>query len=341
MLARLVSFTFRRLIPVAGTALVLAGAVVAVLVGAWSGDSAGGQASNLAERGTMPMVAKDGPVGTYSYTVKPGDTLYSIAAVHGTTVKVLQALNQISNPNILEVGWHLNIPNPTPTPTATPTMTPKPGPSTRIDHGTRGSGMVALTLDMGGRVEPALDIMNWLVAHQVPASIFMTGSMVDNVNTDAGRRVLAIIDAHPELFDLGNHSYSHPYFTTLTGSQMVQQLQSTEQSIAKYTNRSARPIWRPPYGDLNQSVLNAVGPAGYPYTVMWDVDTIDWKPVAQGGPTTAQIVSKVTNNAQGGSIVLMHLGGYNTYAALPQVVAGLESRGLTPVKLSTMLGYQQ
>jgi peptidoglycan/xylan/chitin deacetylase (PgdA/CDA1 family) len=78
--------------------------------------------------------------------------------------------------------------------------------------------------------------------------------------------------------------------------------------------------------------------AGYRYTVMWDVDTIDWLPVADGGPTTAEIVTKVLTNAEGGSIVLMHLGGYNTLAALPAIIDGLRSRGFVFVTLSEMFG---
>jgi hypothetical protein len=34
-------------------------------------------------------------------------------------------------------------------------------------------------------------------------------------------------------------------------------------------------------------------------------------------------VAKVLAEAQGGSIVLMHLGGYETLNALPAIVAGL------------------
>ncbi len=71
---------------------------------------------------------------------------------------------------------------------------------------------------------------------------------------------------------------------------------------------------------------------------MWDVDTIDWKRVEDGGPTADEIVARVVSRARGGSIVLMHLGGYHTLEALPEVVQGLRDRGLEPVTLETMLG---
>lgn len=290
------------------------------------------------------------PGGFLNYTVVRGDTLFSIARRYGVTLATLATLNNIADTSQINVGQVLRIPLPTessltPSVPATATSsaataTPPPGgsASVAVTNGSRQSGQIALTLDMGGRVEPALDIMNWLIANRVPATIFMTGAMVDNQNTDAGPKVLALVAAHPDLFDLGNHSYSHPDFTTLSAAEMTEELADTEASIRKHVTVSPKPLFRPPFGAVNNAVLAAVGAAGYSRTIMWDIDTIDWRPESDGGPTAAQIVSKVVTNAQGGSIVLMHLGGYNTYEALPAIVSGVKAKGLTPVTIGTMLG---
>lgn len=228
-----------------------------------------------------------------------------------------------------------------PAPTATPTRTPSatiPADGTLYEHGDRGSNLVALTFDMGGRVDPALDIMAWLSVHRVPATIFMTGAMAENVNTDAGRQVLQIVGSHPELFDLGNHSYSHPDFRDLTAGEVADELSRTEAAIAKYTTRSPRPFFRPPFGGQNATVVARTAANGYPATIMWDVDTIDWMPESDGGPTADDIVAKVAAKAQGGSIVLMHLGGYNTFEALPRIVEALRAKGLEPAMLSDVVG---
>jgi len=195
---------------------------------------------------------------------------------------------------------------------------------------------------MGGRVGDALAIMSWLVAHEVHASVFMTGAMADNANTDAGRTVLGIIEAHPDLFTLGNHSYTHRDFRTLTAAEIRDELRRTEAAIAPYCSRDLRPFFRPPSGGYDAEVLAAVGAAGYRDTVTWDVDTIDWRPVNNDppGPTTDQIVAKVLANAQNGSIVLNHLGGYNTYAALPRVVAGLRAAGYELVTLDELFAMR-
>ena len=231
-----------------------------------------------------------------------------------------------------------------PSATATPTKAPPQSTPTLaatgqlVEHGDRNSKMVALTFDMGGRVDPALEIMNWLVAHGVSATIFMTGAMTDNTNTDAGREVLRIIDAHPGQFALGNHSYSHPDFRTLTAAEMRSELSTTESATARYTSVSPHPFFRPPFGGQDTNVVQAAASVGYGVTVLWDVDTIDWNPESDGGPTTGAIVNKVLTNAQGGSIVLMHLGGYNTFEALPRIVSGLQAGGFELVDLRTLLG---
>ena len=65
---------------------------------------------------------------------------------------------------------------------------------------------MALTFDMGGRMDPAVDIMNFLVANDVCATIFATGVMSQ---TPQGAQVMAIIRAHPELFEIANHTMHH------------------------------------------------------------------------------------------------------------------------------------
>ena len=193
---------------------------------------------------------------------------------------------------------------------------------------------------MGGRVGDALAIVDWLVAHDVHATVFMTGAMAANPNTDAGRQVLRIVDNHPALFTLGNHSYTHRDFRTLTAAEIRDELRRTEAAVAPFCSQDLRPFFRPPSGGSDADVLAAVGAAGYRKTILWDIDTIDWRPIMNDppGPTADQIVAKVLGNAQNGSIVLMHLGGFETFKALPRIVTGLESAGYQLVTLDEMLG---
>ncbi|HEY2917040.1 MAG TPA: polysaccharide deacetylase family protein [Candidatus Limnocylindrales bacterium] len=313
-----------------------------------------------------------------TYRVAVGDTLSSIARQFGTTPRSLSWWNRGTypsldpespayDPNAIKPGWTLvllpgttvddeNPPSPSPAPPSAsplpsaaapsgvpPTASPQPSasstavvPANVITHGSLTSSQVALTLDMGGRLDPAVDIMNWLIAHQVHATIFPTGAA--GTTTTQGETVLALAKAHPELFDVGNHSWSHPDFTTLTAGQMAQQITSTEAAVAPLVGTTTKPWFRPPYGAWNDAVRYGVAAAGWRHIVMWDIDTIDWKPESDGGPTTATIVAKIQANAQGGSIVLMHLGGYHTLDALPGILAALQAKSLQPVTLGEMFG---
>jgi putative chitinase len=55
--------------------------------------------------------SKPAPTGFW-YTVRPGDTLYGIAARFGVSVWSIVAANHIPNPNLIFVGQRLFIPDP-------------------------------------------------------------------------------------------------------------------------------------------------------------------------------------------------------------------------------------
>ena len=314
------------------------------------------------------------PAGTI-HTVRRGETLAAIARAYATSVAQLQAWNAerypslATDPNVIEPGWELlvsgdpgvtPIPSPTPRP-ATPRPTPSPGgggctAGNRVAAGSiqvfrtipnAGPG-VALTFDMGGRMDPAVDIMNFLVANRVCATIFATGVMSQ---TAQGQRVMAIIKAHPELFEIANHTMYHcdlvrggggsPSTQPCTGSfdadRIRAEMTDAEEILRAGTGQDPQPYWRPPYGSSNDAVLNAVASVGYTKTFMWDIDTVDWKPIADGGPSAEQIASKVIGNAVNGSNVLFHLGGYETLDALHLIVPGLRDRGFVLTSLSDLL----
>lgn len=82
--------------------------------------------------------------GSGSYTVVSGDTLSRIAARYGTTWQALAALNNLTNPNLLEIGQVLRIagnttPNaPQPLPPVGSTAPPAPLPSGNVKSGIEG-----------------------------------------------------------------------------------------------------------------------------------------------------------------------------------------------------------
>ena len=349
--------------PAATSTLTAPGTVATATPGA-------GSASSSPTTTVMPSFVRPTPTpepSPTSYTVGAGDTLTSIARRFATTARSIAFWNRARYPSLdpesgdyapdrIEIGWTLTIipgvvvdetettpppaslsPTVLPSPIVVPGPTPLPGGSSLlISHGDRGSSAVALTFDMGGRLDPALEIVDWLIAHDVRATIFPTGKT--GSETAIGRAVIGRVAAHPELFTLGNHSWDHPDFRQLTAVQIADQLTRAETALAPLAGRRTKPFFRPPFGSHDQAVRDTVGAAGWAYTVLWDVDTIDWRPPTDGGPSADDLVAKVLSRARGGSIVLMHLGGWHTLEALPRIVDGLRARRLEPVTLAQLLG---
>jgi len=298
------------------------------------------------------------------HVVAAGDSLLSLARRYDTTGRSIAYWNRATYPSLdpdsadyepdrIEIGWRLTIlpgqvvdpasPPPGPSPTPRPSLTIPPAPTPRPDGtsqviaaGPRGGNGVALTFDMGGPVEPAIDIVDWLVANDVPATVFPTGRVASE--TAIGREIMARLAAHPSQFTVGNQTWDHQDLTDLDAPAIEDQLVRTEAVVDELTGRSSKPFFRPPDGSHDLEVRAVAGSLGWFWTVMWDVDTVDWKPVEDGGPTADDIVARVLSRAQGGSIVLLHLGGHHTLEALPRIVEGLRDRGLEPVTLPTMLG---
>jgi peptidoglycan/xylan/chitin deacetylase (PgdA/CDA1 family) len=309
-----------------------------------------------------------------TYVVEPGDTLSSIAREFRTTARSIAWWNRGAypsldpqsggyNPNSLKVGWALRLlpdtivddsnpppvgqgPGSTPSPTRPPAA-PTPGPSSQpttpptsgapavaVSHGPRTVRNIALTFDMGGRLDPAVQIVQWLIDHDVHATLFPTGKSA--TQTPQGLAAMQLAATRPDLFDFANHSWDHPDFRDLTRAQMASQLSQSESALLSICG-TTKPWFRPPYGGLDAEVRAGVGAAGWRYVVMWDIDTIDWRPVADGGPTAAGIEAKIRGNALGGSIVLMHLGGWNTLEALPGILDAVGDLELQPVTLTQML----
>ncbi|MHC1719201.1 MAG: polysaccharide deacetylase family protein [Clostridiaceae bacterium] len=197
-----------------------------------------------------------------------------------------------------------------------------------ITKGDTASKVVAFTFDDGDDGGNIREILQILARNNIKATFFFTGTAA----ADHPALVREVSEAGHEL---GNHSYSHPDFTTLTHDQMVDELDKADSTIISITGKSTKPLFRPPYGAYNASVLQAAGDAGYSKAIYWTIDTLDWK-----GISASEIYSKVLNNIAPGSIVLMHAGSGapNTKSALQDMIDSLKAREYTFETVSGLLG---
>lgn len=201
-------------------------------------------------------------------------------------------------------------------------------PSNLVSRVTTSRKVMALTFDFGSDAGNVNRILQVLADRGVKSTFFATGEAAANY---PGAVQSVVAQGH----EIGNHSYSHPYFTKLTSTQMTDELSRAATAIRNATGQAPKSFFRPPYGDYNSAVLQAVGNAGYPNTIMWTIDTVDWQ-----GVSSATIRDKVLSKASPGAIVLMHVGGgaTGTPDALAGMIDGLRAGGYELVTVSELLG---
>ena len=213
-------------------------------------------------------------------------------------------------------------------------VAPTPGRSVSIDRGPSECPTVSLTFDAGsdrGYAELILDILR---DNGVPASFGMTGVWAQE-NPDLIARMA--LEGHEFI----NHTWNHASFTgnsTRRGPLSVDlrrnQLERTESLISQMTGLSTMPMFRPPYGDLDNGVLRDVADAGYDYTIMWTVDSLGWNKLP-----ARQIIDRCLIRADAGVIYIFHVGIESEDGlALQGIIDGLRQRGLGFVRISDMLG---
>lgn len=193
-------------------------------------------------------------------------------------------------------------------------------------HGKR----LALTFDACstygyGPFNPA--VIKALQTANVPATLFVGGHWAE-LHGDELQHL-----ARDPLFEIGNHTYSHPHMRDLTPEQQSQELLWTQELIFDRTGVRPR-MFRPPYGEVDDTMLEAVANAGL-FTVEYDLPAGD----ADVHVSPARLRQWVVQEARPGSIVIMHMNRpkNHTAQALPDIVADLRRRGFVFCQVSDLI----
>ncbi len=219
---------------------------------------------------------------------------------------------------------------------------------TVVNHGREDEPKVALSFDadmtfgMKQNLEKGLTgsyynekVIEILRREKVPATLFLSGLWVE---------------AYPEatwdlsqdpLFEIGNHSYSHPTFAwpcfhlkPISEGEKEREISRAQEIIFKKTGRYPR-LFRFPGGCYKKSDLLLTQKNGLT-TVHWNVDGRD-----AFNTNEKQILSAVKKETKPGSILIFHLNGNKnaplTAVALPEVIKILREKGYRFVKVSDLL----
>lgn len=190
---------------------------------------------------------------------------------------------------------------------------------------TKGEKKVAITFDAAWGDEDAEKIRSILNQYEVKATFFMVGDWIrkypELVKTLAA-------DGH----DMANHSNKHPHVCQMGKEEIMQDIIACNEEIKQVTGETCW-LYRPPYGEYNNTVLEAAKACGCE-TIQWDVDSLDWK-----GYDAATLVHKVLDHKHlgDGTIILLHNGAKHTAEALPQIIEGLKEKGFQIVPISKLI----
>lgn len=250
------------------------------------------------------------------YTVCNGDTLYAISRKFHVSVRQLMEFNELTS-DMIEAGQLLKI--------RRLTTTEKKKSSVLISKGNTNKRYIALTYDAGDGASATPYLLDILNKYDVKATFFLTGKWIEKY-PDIGRQIVNLGQ------EIGNHTFSHPDLTNITRNEIIAEVVKAENTIKKFTNTDCKLIFRPPFGAWNREVLEAIGEAGYQYSIYWSLDTIDWKQ-----PSVDDIVNRVMENVKNDDIILMHLEYFNTAKATEIIIPKLKALGYEFVHVTEML----
>ena len=188
----------------------------------------------------------------------------------------------------------------------------------------REDNQIALTIDAAWDADKTPFILDTLDKYGVKATFFLCGIWVkqypDFVKEIARR-------GH----EIGNHSLTHPHMGRMDAIAIQKELSDLDDMLEELTGKRST-LFRPPFGEYNDTVIQAAHEAGYE-VIQWSRDTVDWKQ----DRSAQTILDGVLKKLQSGDIILCHNNGYKIETYLPVLLETAQQKGFAFVTVSELL----
>ncbi|WP_070000790.1 polysaccharide deacetylase family protein [Cellulosilyticum sp. I15G10I2] len=190
---------------------------------------------------------------------------------------------------------------------------------------TNGEKLVALTFDAAWGADDTDQLIAILDKYNVKATFFIVGDWVRKY-PDAVKKFAAA--GH----DIANHSDKHPHVNNMSKEAIKKDIMAAHQIIKEVVGKETN-LYRPPYGEYNNTVIEAAKECNY-HVIQWDVDSLDWKEYG-----LSPLIDKVLNhkNLRPGSIILLHNDSKYTAQALEPIIKGILEKGYKIVPISKLV----
>jgi len=202
-----------------------------------------------------------------------------------------------------------------------------------IWRGDSGSNAVALSFDDGPTPQSTPQVLEILNKFNIPAAFFIIGR-------NAAKNPELLRQIHSQGHLVANHTYDHHHYSVFRGYRYWRdQLQRNDELIEATIGLRPR-FFRPPVGIKFVFTALAVRRLGH-VMVTWTHRAMDGVDCMEN-----DIHTRLADRARPGNILTLHDGidpHYNrtpeaTLRALPSLIARLQDRGLTFMRLDQLIG---
>ena len=132
---------------------------------------------------------------------------------------------------------------------------------------------------------------------------------------------------------LANHTMHHPALAGLSVKNIQRELMGAHNFIEKHFSVDVRPYYRPPYGSINQKVINAAAEIGYTKPMLWSGSLGDASNIR-----ATRILQLARSSFYDGSIVLAHANNLTSSRVFPDLLNVITSKELKLVTLADAFG---
>jgi probable sporulation protein (polysaccharide deacetylase family) len=199
-------------------------------------------------------------------------------------------------------------------------------PAAPIYKGHPDKPMVTFIINVAWGNEYLSEMLATLKKHNISVSFFLEGNWVKK-NPDLAKMIVS--SGH----EVGNHSYSHPDMKQLTAGKAREQMVKTNEIIEAATGEKC--IWfAPPSGSYRDETIKVADEINMK-TVMWTVDTVDWKK-----PSPDVLINRVMTKIDNGSMVLMH-PTESTAKSLDRLITQIKQKELKIGTVSELMSEER
>jgi probable sporulation protein (polysaccharide deacetylase family) len=192
-----------------------------------------------------------------------------------------------------------------------------------VYHGRKDIPRVAFAINVAWGEEFLEAILGTLKKEKVKATFFFVGTWVK---------------AFPELVqniakeghEIANHGLYHGHPEQMGQDELKKLILENNELLTTIISKKPTSYFAPPYGELNSLIVNVAGGLSY-RTIMWSVDSIDWK-----NPTPEVLINRVLSKIEPGGIILLH-PTIATKESLPTLIRSLRKKGFEPGTVSSVL----